>query len=119
MAINVENTAALIFGVMAAEVVISHARFQQADDSEPVIRPVSPNVTVAAGERMRLPAGSMDVVYPRGELTDVHMDAVVKLYWTGSFKVDMMTDATTVVADSGYSQQSTSAFTFTTNAAGG
>ena len=57
----------------------------------------------------------MDVVYPAGQLNNDHMEAVVTPYWSGeTFQVDLMTDDSTVIADSGYSQQEHSAWTIST-----
>ena len=47
-----------------------------------------------------------DIVYPAGELNNTHVMAVVNPYWDGEeFQVDMMTDDSTLIASSGYSQQ--------------
>ena len=116
MAIKVSPKADLVFGVMSAEVEVTHVRFQKADGTEPVVANVT-DVTVAKGNRLRIPTGSFSVVYPDGALTRAHMLGVVKAYWDGTaIQVDCMTDANTVVADSGYSQQSHSEWVFTEQA---
>ena len=113
MAIRVEPDSNIVFGVMAAQVVVTHARFQKAA-ANAVVRTLAANVTVAAGERLRIPSTMFDVVYKTGQLTNAHMDALVKAYWEGEvFQIDCMTSATAVVADAGYSQQTNAAWTFT------
>ena len=75
---------------------------------------LSQAVVCPAENRLRIPDESFDIVYPSGSLTDTHMDAVVKAYWEGeSFTIDAMTDSTTPVADTGYSQVTNSNWTFT------
>ena len=105
MAIRVQTQDAVVFGTMAADVTVTHGRFQKAG-AAPVVRPLAATLSVTAGQRLRVPAGMLDVVYPAGELTNAHMMAVVNPYWDGQvFQLDLMTDATTVVSDSGYGQQ--------------
>ena len=105
MAVRVQTQDNLAFGVMDAEVIATHARFQKAG-AAPVVRQLTAPVTVGADERLRIPAGSLDVVYPAGELNNTHLRALIDPYWDGeAFEVDMMTDDSTVIADSGYSQQ--------------
>ena len=117
MAIKVENTDALVFGVLDTETVVTHARFKKAssNDNTRITRVLTAPVTVAAGERLRIPATDLDVVYKTGQLDDEHLDEVVKGYWNGeTFEVDLMTSAMVVIATVGYSQQSTDSWTFTT-----
>ena len=117
MAIRVEPGAAMLFGIMAdASVTATHGRFQKAG-ADPVVRPLTASVTAAVGERLRIPTTMFDVVYPAGELNNDHMDAVVRAWWDGAtIQVDLMTDDSTVVADSGYSQATHSAWAFTSEA---
>lgn len=106
MAIRVQTQADVVFGTMAAAVTATHGRFQKAAGLVSVVRPLAANVTAAAGERLRIPSGMLDVVYPAGQLTNTHMLAVVNPYWEGeTFQLDLMTDDSTVIADGGYSQQ--------------
>ena len=113
MAIRVEPGAALLLGVMAdASVTATHARVQKAGN-DPVVRPLTSNVTAAVGERLRIPVNMFDFVYPSGQLNNDHMDAVVRAWWDGeTIQVDLMTDDSTVVGDSGYSQATHSGWTF-------
>ena len=117
MAIRVEPGAAMLFGVMAdASVTATHGRFQKAG-ADPVVRPLTANVTAAVGERLRIPVAMFDVVYPAGELNNEHVDAVVRSWWAGqAIQVDLMTDDSTVVADSGYSQATHDGWAFTAEA---
>ena len=117
MAIKVENSEALVFGVLDTETVVTHGRFKKtgANDNTRITRQLAAAVTVGAGERLRIPANSFDVVYKTGQLVDQHMDAMVKAYWNGAtFEIDLMTDANTVITTTGYSKQSTDAWAFAT-----
>lgn len=105
MAIRVQTQDDLSFGIMANALTATHGRFQKAGAAAVVRQLVSP-VAVAAGERLRVPSGSLDIVYVAGETNNTHMLAVVNPYWDGEdFQIDLMTTETTVIADSGYSQQ--------------
>ena len=117
MAIKVENSNAIVFGVLDTETIVTHGRFKKvgAADNTRITRPLTAPVTVGVGERLRIPANSLDVVYKKGQLVDPHMDVIVKAYWENeTFEIDLMTDNSTVVATTGYSQQSTNAWDFTT-----
>ena len=55
-----------------------------------------------------------DMVYPDGEMSRSHMQALVDEYWDGeTFQIDCMTDDSTPVADSGYSQQTHAGWSIT------
>ncbi len=115
MAIRVENDGVLSFGVMENAHSITHVRFSRGTVNVTIA--LDPAVAVGAGERLRIPDDGFDIVYPSGALTDAHMDALVKAYWDGNaFAIDALTNATTVVSDTGYSQISNSSWTFTTEA---
>ncbi len=105
MAIRIQTQDDVIFGTMAAAVTATHGRFQKAGVA-PVVRALAASVTAAAGERLRIPSGLMDVVYPAGQLNNTHMLAVLNPYWDGeTFQLDLMTSSTAVITDTGYSQQ--------------
>ena len=114
MAIRVENDGNIIFGIIEdASVTATHGRFQKAG-AAPVVRPLAAAVTAAVGERLRIPGAMIDMVYPAGETTNDHIEAVARAYWDGeTFQVDLMTDGTSVVSDSGYAQATHDAWTFT------
>ena len=113
MAIRVQNSTKLDFGLMAAEVIATHGRVQKAG-SNPVIRPLPASLTVAAGERLVVDIGDIDFVYPDGEMSRAHMMAVINSYWDEEiFQVDVMTSDSVVVADSGYAQTTHSAWGIT------
>ena len=114
MAIRVQTQENLIFGVVAAETTVTHGRFQKAG-AVPVVKQLAAPVTAPAGERLRIPSGSLDIVYPSGETTNAHMRALIDPYWGGeAFQVDLMTDDSTVVSDSGYAQQTYSNWAIST-----
>ena len=105
MAVRVQTQEDLNFGNMAAQVTATHVRFRKAGVN-PVVRELAAPVTVAAGAPLLLPSGLLDIVYPAGNMTNTHMRALIDPYWANeTFQLDMMTDANTVVADSGYAQQ--------------
>ena len=105
MAVRVQTSAALVFGIMASSRTATHARFQKSG-AAPVVRQLTASVTAAAGERLRIPTGDLDIVYPVGQTTNTHMRALIDPYWDSeTFQIDLMTSATAVISDTGYSQQ--------------
>ena len=105
MAVRVQTQDAVVFGIMAAQRTATHGRFQKAG-AAPVVRQLNAAITAAAGERLRVPSGALDVVYPAGQTNNAHMRALIDPYWAGeTFQVDLMTSANAVIVDSGYAQQ--------------
>ena len=117
MAFRVRNPAAINFGIMDSAVAATHIRFRVASNNgQPVVVDVA-DVNAAAGEGLRLNINQFAIKYNSGPLTDAHMQAAIQDYWDGvGFEIDAMTDANTVVADPGYSQQTYSGWAFDTPA---
>ena len=121
MAVRVQNGANINFGTFGAEATVSHVRIRRASDNgQPVVKALSSPVAVGSGEQFQIDAGNLDIVYPAGDLGNTHMRAVVEAYWGSggslSMEIDAMTDSSTPVAVSGYSQQSTSDWDISTEA---
>ena len=113
MAIRVQTQDIMVFGILEADTAVTHGRVQKAG-AAPVVRALAAAVNVSSGERLRITSGMFDIVYPAGQLNNVHMMAVINPYWNGeTFQVDMMTDANTVVATVGYAQQEYSNWSIT------
>ena len=105
MAVRIQTQDIILFGTMAAAVTANHVKYQKAGNA-PVVKELTAPITVAAGEGLRFPSGDLDIVYPAGETNNTHMRAVLDPYWDGeTFQIDLMTDDSTVIADSGYAQQ--------------
>lgn len=121
MALRVQTQDDINFGNAGAAVRVSHVRAQDNDDTTPIIKQLPVAIQIAAGAPMRIPAGLFDVVYPAGDLTNAHLQEGWIPHWqpthlngaanpnapnTGRLmKIDLMTDANTVVAVAGYAQQ--------------
>lgn len=122
MAIRVDSNAAITFGVMSAQVVVSHVRFRRgSDDAGEVVYELPSAITVPADQGLRIPSGMFDLVYKAGPFGNTHMQSLVEAWWgaTGSrtsIEVDAMTSSSAVVSDSGYSQQSFDGWLITTEA---
>ena len=119
MAVKVENGAAAIeFGTMGSQVTVTHVRVVKTGNSQPaLVKELGSAVTVNAQERLRIPGNDLDILHITGDDgTDAYLTALLTPYWAGgeSFLVDCMTDATTPVSVSGYSQQTVSNFGVTT-----
>ena len=108
MAIRVQNADNIFFGVMVAARVVTHVRIhkQGRPNAEAIVRPLTAAVNVGAGERLRLPDGDGDLVFPSGHVGNTVMRQIVDGYFEGeTFELDMQTDANTVINDAGYAQQ--------------
>ena len=117
MAFRVRNPGAINFGIMAAAIAATHLRFRRASDNgQPVVVNVA-DVNAAAGEGLRLNVNQFAIKYLSGPLGNPHMQEAIQPYWDGiAFEIDAMTSSTQVVTDSGYSQQTYSAWAFDTPA---
>lgn len=113
MAVRVENTGEIPLGSWEATATVSHIRAVNGADS--LVKALGTPIVVAVGERFVIPSGGMDALYVSGEFTDVHMAAMARSYWEDkTWTIDAMTDATTPVAVSGYTQGTHSLWSFTT-----
>ena len=120
MAVRAQNGADLIFGIMAGALTATHFRLRKGSANllDPGIKALSANVAVAAGERLRIPEGDLDLVYKRGDMADAHIQAAVESQLTSGdeIDVDLYTSSSAIISDSGYSQQGTSDWDFSTEA---
>ena len=117
MAIRIEPTADIEFGTMGAAVEVTHVRVRPtAATTKAMVRPLDSTLSVPDSGALQIPSASFDVVIPSGQIGDTFMDWLVKSGWdtTTSFQVDCMTDDSTPVTTSGYSQQTVTSWTVTT-----
>ena len=118
MAVRIENTNEIDFGDVAdAEVTMTHARVSVGTDVL-AIRAVTTTRVIPVGEAMKFDAAEMDLLVRSGEFEDAGFQALLELALEGTNELtfDAMTSSTAVVSDSGYSQQTTAAFDFSTEA---
>ena len=104
MAVRYQTQDNITFGTAAATVRITHARFTK--NSVSVTRELPSAVTVTAGQPMRVLAGDWDIVYLAGDLSNDHIAQGWDPFWLNqTISLDLLTDATTVVSDTGYRAQ--------------
>lgn len=115
MSVKVTSQSAINFGTLTNGATVTHIRFRRAsDNSAPVVHPLDSAITVGAGRILSIPSGEFSVTYPNGDLTNDHMEALVRGYWNNTaMEIDAMTSGTNVVTDAGYSQASYSNWGFT------
>ena len=119
MAIRVENSAELDFGIMVSAVTASHIRCRRTADTADVILIDASDVAAGAGERLVIEVGDLDFVFPEGTTgvsRHLNRTMVDNLFANVAWQVDLLTDASTVVAVRGYQQQSHSAWRITEEA---
>jgi len=119
MAIKVATRAEIDFGTFGAAATVTHVRLRPAATAQQAARgfviALTTPAAVGANAEFSLPSGDIQVVYPSGDLPDSHVQAAVGPLWSGvSWQIDAMTSATTPVSVSGYSQQTYSGWTVTT-----
>lgn len=112
MAIRVENGAAVEFGPLDTETVVTHARVGFGSQVL-VVRSLASNKTVPANRTAVFDIGDIDLVFPSGQLEDDGLTEVLKLYFAQNVWIDIMTDDSTVVSAGGYSQQTLNNWTRT------
>ena len=115
MAVRVRNGAKITFGSVQAAVTATHCRIRETDDEYPIVASLSANVVAANTDVLEIDTNGIVITYRSGDLTDAHMDQVVKSYWNGtSMEVDLMVNNTTAVSTAGYSQQTHDGWVFDT-----
>lgn len=114
MAVRVQNSEVINFGTLATETAITHGRLSVGANVL-TTRPLTTNRTVAAGGQAQFDIGEIDLFFPSNQLENAGYNALLALAFDGtnSLNIDAMTDASTVVAASGYSQQSSADFDLT------
>ena len=119
MAIRVENSTDLDFGIMVSGVTATHIRCRRTADTADVILIDASDVAASAGERLKINARELDFVFPDGSTgisRHLNRSMVDEFFANEAWQIDLMTDATTPIAVSGYSQQSHSAWRITEEA---
>ena len=116
--VHVTNPNSVGFGTASGAITITHARVRRASDNgQPMVKQLASPIQIQAGNAIVVNAGSIDFNYPNGEFTNAHYRELIDGYWgaTGNLgiEVDLMTSASQVVTDAGYSQQTVSAWTIT------
>ena len=107
MAVRIQNGAVLNFGTLLASTTITNARIMYGANIV-TTRPLTTNRTIGAGGQAQFSVGEIDLVFPANQLVNAGYNAILAEAFDGTnaFLVDLLTDATTVVTTTGYSQQS-------------
>ena len=117
MAVRIANTNEINFGVAGAAVTVTHVRITLSITDSITLELTNP-VAVPNANKMAFNAGDLALVYQSGDFGDDHMKAVVESYFgvgaTRSLSIDLMSSSTYVLNVSGYSSQTVSAWTLTT-----
>ena len=119
MAIRVENSTDLDFGIMVSAVTATHIRCRRTADNDDAILIDADDVAASAGERLKINARELDFLFPEGNTgisRHLNRTMVDNLFANVAWQVDLMTDANTPIAVGGYSQQSHSAWRITEEA---
>ena len=104
MTIRVQNSSIINFGTLTAQTSITHARVGFGSNAL-TVRPLQTAQTVAAGGQAQFDTGEIDLIFPNGQMLDDGLEDLVELYFEQNVWIDAMTDSSTVVTTSGYSQQ--------------
>ena len=107
MAVRAQNGAVETFGTFAAETTVTHGRIRVGTVTL-TVRPLATQRTIAANGEAEFAIGAIDLLFPSGaQAEDDGLSAFIALALDGTnaLNVDLMTDDSTVVSDSGYSQQ--------------
>ena len=107
MAVRVQNGEVLNFGVFGAAATVTHARVGFGSTTLATAA-LGSERSVSSGSSLEFAVGDIDLVFPSGALEDAGLSGLLALYFAQDVWVDLMTDASTVVAVSGYAQQTSS-----------
>ena len=110
MAIRVQNGEIINFGTLDAETTVTHARIGFGSNAL-VVRPLTTQRTIAANGQGQFAVGDIDIVFPANELNDDGLSDLLALYFAQNVWIDLMTDDSTVVTTTGYSQQTSTNWT--------
>ena len=117
MAIRVENSTELDFGIVLSAVTVTHIRCRRTDDNDDQIVIDATDRPATAGRRLKINARELDFVFPDGDVSrHLNRSMVDALFANKAWQIDLMTDASTPVSAGGYSQQSHSAWRITEEA---
>ena len=108
MAVRVQNSATVNFGVFAAATTVTHARLRVGNNTL-ATRALTNSRAIEAGGQAQFAVGDIDLVFPANQLENAGLNAILAEYFDGTntLLIDLMTSNTQVVTVSGYSQQST------------
>ena len=106
MAVRASNGAVENFGDVTAAVTITHFR-GLVGSAVLFTATLTTQRTVAAGRSAEFAIGELDILFPSADLDDAGYNALLALALDGTnaITVKLMTDSTTEVADSGYSDR--------------
>ena len=106
MAVRVQTSAVENFGTFADETTVTHA-MARVGAAVLTTRPLVAARTVAAGGQAEFAAGEIDLVFPKGQLEDAGLSALLALAFDGAHAVtiDLMTSSNAVVTTAGYVAQ--------------
>lgn len=112
MTIRIKNGDDINFGAFGAAATVTHVRVRRAsDDAGAVVIALREAVAVAQNNEFQIDTGKLIIDHPEGNVGVPYVRKLVEGFWgsggSTSMEVDAMTDATTVVSVTGYSQQTT------------
>lgn len=118
MAIRIENTNGVQFGTLAAAATITHVR-GKVGRHVLFTEELSPQLVVAQNSLAELVAGALDVIINKNEGEDAGLQALVEPGLANpGITVELLTDATTEVAVTGYTAQTVTQWSIRTEADG-
>ena len=117
MAVRVENTGIVNFGTLTAETTVTHARLS-VGAQELVTRQLAAPRTVDAGGQLQFNVNEIDLLFPSNVFENAGYSALLAFAFNGinALKVDILTDANTVVATQGYVSRNVTGWRRTTEA---
>ena len=101
MAVRIQNGSRINFGVFATATIITHIGFTKG--SVTIVKELDSSIAIAANSVFELEIGDIDLLFPSVDFPDSYIQSRIWPDWNNqTWRVDARTDATTVVASSGY-----------------
>lgn len=113
MAIRVQNTNAINFGVFGSAATVTHTRLKiGATSTVLATKALAARRAVEANGQAEFGAGALDIVFAEGDANNAGLLAILDDYFDGSktLTVELLTSTTAEVTASGYSSQAVSAW---------
>ena len=117
MAIRIQNSARLDYGIIVPGVTATHIRLQRTAETDDEILIDAQDIAAAAGERLVVEIGGIDLIVPEGTTgwsRHLNRSQQDDYFANVSWNVDLLKAADTVINEQGYAgTQTHSAWTIT------
>lgn len=106
MAVRFQNKIAFNFGTFGADATVTHFRVQKGTTIL-TTKTLTTSRAVVTNQQAEFAIGALDLLFPRGEMTDAGMQEAWEAWFDGVITIKLMTSTTAEVLVSGYADKDT------------